>query len=608
MKAEEIQAGRLFESSQQLLIPLWQRHFSWDRREWSELWTDIQRVGNQDLASHFLGSVVLKTLPWRGLPSEAKRYWVVDGQQRVTTLTILVCAIRDRIAQLAGSKAERDELLTTYTSQLLKNTNLQEDHQDRLVLQDRDRVTLAPIVERTWDGSTLSLVERAYAYFKGEVSALNHEQLLDLLSLVQTRLTAVWVTLEAGDNAHRVFQTLNAGGKRLRQSDLVRNYFFLLLAEAGDAFYAAHWRQMEADLSDKDLEDYLVAWSISQGYSGGRDSLFQYFHRDLLPHESSIDEILNYGRALTATARLFRWIRQPTDSTLPVDVQGTMVDLRNWTTLPAEGLILWLLRKHEESILASAELRDALEIVLSFMARRQLAGYEPNLHKSIFVAATRRLSAAEGLSGSDIVEYLRFLLSKGDDVRTWPTNETVVANARTSQIYSAARSNWTFSILERINRQFFTAQQHAPQALDRSRFSVEHVMPQTLTEEWMADLAEWGVENPTQLHQSRLHSLGNLTLTPINSALSNLRFAQKHALLSDDSLRLNVQIADAQTWSEHRINERSSALAQLACQAYTAPLSGDALEEAKLRFGSVEEPDSDDTDELMSDDYAGDDE
>lgn len=596
MKAEEINAGKLFASDQQLLIPLWQRHYSWEQAQWAELWADLVRVQEEGLESHFLGSVVLNALPWAGLPSEAKRFWVVDGQQRVTTLTLLVCAIRDRLSQLCASDEKRAETLLSYTSQLLRNLNLKENHRDRLVLQDKDAALLAPIVSGTWNGGTGSLIERAYAFFRTRLSAFDEEQLVGLLSIMLTKFEAVWVTLQEGDNAHRVFQTLNAGGKKLNQSDLVRNYFFLLLGDLGNDFYKAHWQYLEGDLTSRELEEFLVAWSVSQGYTGGKDSLFSYFQKDLIQHENEPDQVKAYGLKMTEAARLFRWIRQPKDCPLGATTQNALVDLRNWSTLPAEGLLLWLLRQNREGRLSAGHLTQALEIVLSFMARRQMAGFQPNLHKPIFVATTRKLRSVEGLRDKDIPDYLRYVLSLGEEVRTWPSDDTIKAVARTTPIYSSARAGWAFSILERANRKMFSNEKHAPPSLDRAKYSVEHVMPQKLTDRWAKDLAAWGVANPNQLHESHLHVIGNLTLTPINSELSNLPFDEKRKKLSDDWLRLNTEIASAATWTEHRINERSTMLAQKVCDAYIAPLSQKELQEEEARFAALASAPSEESD------------
>lgn len=588
MKAEEINAGRLFGSDQQLLIPLWQRHYSWETSQWDELWTDVIRVRDENLEGHFVGSVVLKTMPWAGLPSEAKRYWVVDGQQRVTTLTILVCAIRDRLAQLEPDGAANEETKRSYTAQLLLNTNLSGDYRERLVLQERDRASLKPLIDGTWSGSLSSLVERAYVFFKTRVATQSKEELTALLSVILAKLSAVWVTLQDGDNAHRVFQTLNAGGKKLRQSDLVRNYFFLLLGEIGDAFYAEHWRELESDFRDAELEDYFVAWSISQGYAGGKDALFEYFHKDLRRHEDCPEEVMSYGEDLANTARYFRWIRHPEGSTLGGDASRALEDLEKWGTRPAEGLLLLLLRRYGQGKLDEKSLARSLEIVLSFVARRQLGGYEPNLHKPIFVAAARKLRSRDDLAHGDAPEYLRYILSSGVEVRTWPTDESIKAVVRTTPIYSGSRYAWAFLILERINRELFALKKHEPPILDRAKYSVEHVMPQALTTAWLADLHEWGVGDPINFHERKLHVLGNLTLTPVNSELSNRPFANKIEMLSDDWLRLNAEVVSASTWTENRIDERSAALGLRACKAFVPPLTSSELKDAELRFGELE--------------------
>lgn len=587
MKAEEIEVGKLFNGGQQLLIPLWQRHYSWEHTQWAELWTDLERLQEEGVTGHFVGSIVLQALPWSGLPSEARRFLVVDGQQRITTLTLLVCAIRDRLVEFGLTDEERAQTRADYTAQLLLNTTHQEGHRHRLVLQENDRVLLDPIVDGKGTGTGSSLVERAYDFFRRRISGLDRDAITQLLSRVLVRLSAVWVTLEDGDNAHRVFQTLNAGGKKLKQADLVRNYFFLLLGELGNDFYESHWRQLETDLNDRELEDYLVAWSITQGHTGGKDSLFRYFHKDLVDREHSPEAVLEYGRGLVEVARYFRWIREPSGSSLDLTAQSSLRDLRNWTTQPAEGLLLWLLRRHGDGKLDSKYLHAGFEVVLSFMVRRQLAGYEPNLHKSIFVATTRKLRSRSDLSQADTVDYLKYVLSSGIEVRTWPTDEAISAVARETPVYSSARAGWAFLILERVNRELFENAKHAPPELERSKYSVEHVLPQTMTPRWTADLQDWGVENPTHLHQSRLHVLGNLTLTPINSELGNLPFEEKRVQLDDDWLRLNSDVANSNTWTEHRINERSTALAKKACNAFAAPMSTAELQAARIAFGDA---------------------
>lgn len=577
MKAEEVSIGELFRSGQQLLVPIWQRRYSWDRQDWTELWGDLQRLREGSASSHFLGSFVLSKLPYSGLPSEAKRFWVVDGQQRVATLTVLVTVLRDRLASFTATDADRTAKRDEYTRQLLRNADLQDGHQARLVLQEPDDSRLRLMVSAGRDETADSSIDNAYTFFYSATEGCTQDELSGLLTIVLTRLEGVWVILEEGDNAHRVFQTLNAGGKPLRQSDLVRNYFFLLLGDRGNQFYEDHWSDLEEELSTKELDDYFVAWTISQGHTGGRQSLFRYFQSDLRNHEEQPDEVEEYGLRLTSTSPLFlRLRREPQPA--PQPLERVLRDLYFWGTAPAEGLLLHLLRQRKADRLDDVQLALALECVLSFMARRFVAGYEPNLHKSILVAATHRLLDHPNLDGENTVALLRFVLSRGVDVRTWPTDDQIQDRAESTPLYTSSRANWAFSVLERANRASYAMAQQAPLDLPRSQFTVEHVMPQTLTEEWENDLESWGVESPTRLHQTKLHVLGNLSLSPINSTLSNKRLSEKRGLIQHDYLRLNLDLADVPAWTETIINERSKDLAERICRAYIKPLSQEEIE------------------------------
>lgn len=575
MHAQEIQAGTLFQgASQQFRIPLWQRRYSWDATDWAALWRDLLRIVDGEAQNHFIGSVVLQVLPFSGSPSHAKQYWVVDGQQRITTLTIVVCAIRDRLVELAAED-EKQSVRANLTAQLLRNPNLAEGHRERLVLQETDQESLADLVNGTKAGD--SRLRRAYEYYAKSVHELDEARANLLLSKILVALSAVWVTLENDDNAHRVFQTLNAGGKPLRQADLVRNYFFLLLNTEGDAFYRDRWSQLETTLTPQQLENYFVAWSISRGHTGAKDALFGYFQKDLVDAEENIAAVLSYGNELVDAAKLYSWMINPELSPLKV-AKKPLTDLARWGTLPAEGLLLFLLRQNAAGVIQEADLTKGLEMVGSFLARRLLAGFEPNLHKSILVGTTKRLLQARDLTGGAVVEYLHYLLSEGDDVRTWPSDELIAERVASTPLYTSARAKWVFSILERINAGMFAHEKHGPPALPYDKYSVEHVMPQTLTESWESDLESWGVQSPARLHQARLHVLGNLSLTPINPELGNKPFAEKRTMLADDWLKLNADVASSQTWTESRIDERSRALALVAASVYTRPLSPEELE------------------------------
>lgn len=607
MKAEESLVANLFESKQQVRVPIWQRRYSWDKSDWQDLWDDIVRARDEK-RTHFLGSFVFMTHPISGIPSEAKRFDIVDGQQRTITLFLLIASIRDSIVALESDADSKDREFNDYTSQLLTNANLKAGHAERLVLQVFDNPSFAAIISGATPPAPDSPVAKGYGFFRGVLEGMNRDQLDATLATILTKLEAVWVTLGEADNAHRVFQTLNAGGKPLRQSDLVRNYFFLLLGENGEKFYSNEWSKMETLISSREIERYFAAWSISQGHSGSSGSVFGYFQRDLANHEADPASVLAYGADLVGAAEWFSWIRKPADCPITA-ARRALTDLHHWGSLPAEGLVLYLLRRHADGSLSGGALSDSIDVVLSFMARRMLAGYEPNLHKSIFVGVARKLRAEEQLSDDEVTQYLRLVLSSGQDVRTWPSDESVKHYAGQNPIYLKSRQHWVFGVLERINSSYFKYSKHKPDSLDRTKYQVEHVMPQKLTAEWEADLEEWGAENPVQTHQTLVHVLGNLTLTAINQNLSQKRFVEKKPMLQDDWLKLNSEIALLSEWSEDQIIERSAELAGRACAEYPAPYSPEQIETLRIDLGLTQgleipddDSDGDESDELLLDD------
>lgn len=574
MKAEEVEVQRLFATGDQLLIPAWQRRYAWELPEWQELWSDLERVeASPNDESHFVGSVVLHAHEWVGLPSEAHRYSVVDGQQRITTLTILICAIRDHIAEYAETTEERQRIHQSYTAQLLRNNDLEEKYAQRLNLQASDQEALNQVIAGSANSARHSLVGKAYQFFKLQIRGRDQARSALLLTLILKKLSAVWVVLQPGDNAHRVFQTLNAGGKPLEQADLVRNYFFLLLGGDGDSFYTQHWKNLEKDLTSAEIEGFLVAWCVSQGNTGSKGSLFEQFQKDLSGVESNLVAVKAYGIEFVETAKLYSFIRDPAKiPNVSSATRRSLATLGRWGTVPAEGLLLHLLRLLSHNKLADVELGKAAEVILSFMARRFLAGYAPNRHKSIFVRATHRLLQENEQSQQDTVALLKAALSAGEDENAWPSDQALTSGVTSQVVYTKSRSRWAFLVLERVNRTYFQYQENAPEMLSTDTFTVEHILPQRLSKAWEEDLDTWGEVSAGALHESRLHVLGNLTLSATNPHLSNRRFSEKQAIYADDTLKLNHALLSAVRWDGEAIDTRGAELMERTIASFVSPL------------------------------------
>jgi hypothetical protein len=597
MKAQETKASRLFTAGHQLTVPVWQRPYSWKEPQWTELWQDIVRLREQKdtKLTHFLGSVVVRTEPWDGLPSHAQRFAVVDGQQRLATLTVLLIAIRDLLGEQT-SPEKRDEL----TRQLFENADKDPGHKARLVMQEGDEPSLRALV----DGKPApkSTITDCHRFFTRILRPETAERLLDLVSLIQTRLDLVWISLEESDNAHRVFQTINAGGKPLRQTDLVRNFFFLLLAGRGDQFHQQHWRELEQLFDDKQLEQYFSAWAIAQGHSGANDKLFTYFNEDLSKHAGGGD-VWSYGERLVHEAASFAVIlglsKDENDG-----VERELQWLRNWRTKPAEGLIFLLFRLREQGRLNHKNLQACLAMIYSFFARRFVAGFEPNLHRSILVQVAHRFRDNETSKNEQLVLLLRVLLSKGSELKKWPSDEYVIDQAVTTPLYTSARSHWVAGVLGRINESMIGNQKLAPKPDDYCDYQVEHIMPQTLTADWQSDLREWGVSNPAEFSQKKLHVLGNLTLSVINPELSNHRLEAKVRMIQNDSLRLNAKLKSAEEWAEGAVDSRTRMMAKELVKVLASPMTQEEIDktpfanERILEASGAEPADSESADDV----------
>jgi hypothetical protein len=569
MQAQEYMAAELFRSGKQLRVPIWQRRYSWMKEQWTAMWGDLERLRQDPGLTHFIGSVVVRVVdqPKGGMPDSAEQFELVDGQQRATTLTLLRVAIRDRLAALPGAK-DRDVL----TRQMLINGDKREDHKPRLVLQQLDDPSLRAVVDG--DPSGDSLVQEAHQFFTKQLLNHDEQQLLALESTIQTRLRVVWIKLDKDDNAHRVFQTINAGGRPLRQADLVRNFFFLLLAGEGQSFYQQHWIKLEKDMDAGELERYFSAWTMAKGYAGTKEALFHYFDQDLVGAESDPKKVWQYGVRLVNEAPMYRRILGK-ESDPDLKVEAALEWLRGWGTTPTEGLLLKILLLREAGRLDAESTARCLELVYSFLARRFVAGNAPNLHKSILRQICHQVGKNETAKDGSLVEFLRVLLSRGSELKRWPTNQEVIDQASVGILYTKARAAWAKSVLARINHASFKNPKHAP--TDLRLFTVEHVMPQDLSSDWRNDLTGWGVKDPSDLHKRKLHVLGNITLTLINPELSNKRLAAKLELLADDSLLINKQLKVAKSWTETSITDRSRELATQLVGAISGPMSESEL-------------------------------
>ncbi|WP_241563157.1 DUF262 domain-containing protein [Streptomyces sp. E1N211] len=303
MQAKETLFADLMQGrTQQFQVPLYQRTYSWTEKQLKQLWSDItEQAGLAESAedegsTHFLGSVVLAPSPQND--ATFPRWLVVDGQQRLTTLSLALAAIRDHVAEAAPREADR------INEQYLINKWKTGDDHLRLLPTQADRAQFTAHLHGTVTGEGAgSGVATAYAFFRKQlVEAEDPAAPQDVFRIEQaitSRLALVAVTAERRDNVHRIFESLNNTGLKLSQADLLRNYLFMKLEERGEHIYATYWLPLQNSLSNDELEQLMWLQLVLDGDDRvRRQDLYAAQQRRLEEEQAGDEEIEAYIRKL----------------------------------------------------------------------------------------------------------------------------------------------------------------------------------------------------------------------------------------------------------------------------------------------------------------------
>ncbi|GGU11409.1 GmrSD restriction endonuclease domain-containing protein [Actinomadura citrea] len=562
MKASETTLRKLIAGEKQFVVPLFQRPYAWTDNHLKPLWQDVvaqaDAVAQGSPRGHFLGSVVLAPSP-HASPSLA-RWIVVDGQQRLTTLLLLLCAIRDHLK--VEDPGEWDRINELH----LINKFERGDARFRLLPTQVDRSAFTACVSGSLDQRVSGVIGTSYQFFRSRLVTADdpadphdikriESAVLDWLSLVQ-------ITVEQDDNAFRIFESLNNTGMRLSQVDLIRNYIFMMLATKSEHVYDTYWLPLQRMLGNdtKALEQlmYLVL-VLKKGEDATYNDIYRG-HQQLLDQAGADeDKIEAYVADLARRARHFAVIRDPgreADSRISASLEF----LNEWQASTTYPVVMRLLELREDGEASNDDLAEALRYIESFVVRRLIAGVPTNNLNRVFQRLSGLLSPDEPVPGT-----VRSILSPAR--LYWPTDTELRDAARTRQFYWQGSGPQKKLVLRRLAGTF-----RSPELVDlaHKNITIEHVLPQHLTPEWRTELSR-DSDDPAMLHRELVHTLGNLTLTGYNSALSDLPFARKREQLSHTSIAMNQAIAEQGHWGKTEIHARADDLTERAITLWPGP-------------------------------------
>jgi uncharacterized protein with ParB-like and HNH nuclease domain len=548
MKASETKLQKILEGTQQYLVPLFQRRYSWQRQQWENLWEDLIELTEQEtIRPHFMGSMV--TMQTGSVPQGVSQYLLIDGQQRLTTILILLAVVRDRAQQ----QQETGKLGEQINNTIL--TNPYEEDLERYKLQptQSDRPDFHKIIDAGSPNPEKSLINECYRFFDKELK----KQAIDLNSIKKAiigGLSLVSITLDSDENPYLVFETLNAKGKPLTQADLIRNYFFMRIQEdKQEEIYTQYWKPVQDGL-DNNLTECIRHYLMKEGSAVKKDQVYLDF-KGKIDSQNPVESL----KDLAKFAEYYHKLIEPSREENKL-ISNYLIRLKRLDVTTVYPFLLNCYDDRTEGNLSLNEFVEVLKVVENFIIRRFICNVSTNSLNKLFPSLYGQIKQKTEVG---FLEGLKNTLA----AQKYPRDEDFKFRLKEVELYSKSGSKRDKGklILESIE-QFFGHKE----AVSFDNLTIEHIMPQKLNEDWKKSLGEdW---KTTQ--ELLLHTLGNLTLTGYNAELSNYSFSKKRELLLESHLELNKYFQEKTTWQKEDIEERSQYLADICLQIW--PYFGDA--------------------------------
>ena len=542
MKASETKFQPIIEGTKQYVVPLFQRAYSWDKREWEMLWEDVDDLGqNEDLKSHFIGSIV--TMPTTSVPEGITKYLLIDGQQRLTTIFILLTLLRDK-AREQGNENLADEIQQT----MLVNPFKRGPDYYKLLPTQVDRQAFQSLVQGDFVDQN-SQIFRCYEYFKRKVG---QNDIIKLSKVLSSRFSVVSIVLDYDDNPHLVFESLNAKGRQLTQADLIRNYFFMKIhADQQEDIYSEYWLPMQTNLQEN-LTESIRHYIMRNGTFVKQGDVY-FTLKDLVEKKDalrSLSEIATY-------AGYYHKLLLPNNE-VSIALRSALKRLNRLEVTTAYPFLLNCYHDYAQEHLSAADFLEIIQIIENFVVRRFVCNLPTSLYNKLFPYL---YGWAKTNNPSSFVTGVRAELQRRD----YPKDSAFRSRLIETKLYGPGeRAAKTKLILETLESKYNNKEQ-----VIFDNLTIEHILPQTVTDWWKQHLGEdWQAD-----YELYVHTLGNLTLTAYNSELSNENFPKKQQQLSQSHVDLNNYFHDLDRWDREAIEIRSKALADLAISCW--PYFGD---------------------------------
>lgn len=571
MQAKEAKLLPFLSGPKQFIIPIYQRTYSWNLEQCERLWQDILRAAqNETATSHFIGAIVYIQKNTATTITSVPQWLVIDGQQRLTTISLLITALSRVMTQQKSDIIINEE--SRINQKKLENyylVNADEDGERhyKLLLTQTDRETLMSLVRGRELPSVFSpRLKENYEYFLHQLT----NSTIDLRTLYTgiSKLSIVDVALEQGrDDPQLIFDSLNSTGLDLTQADRIRNYVLMgLETPLQNQLYNDYWLKMEqsfapateANLFDRFIRDYLTVKTVTIPNIRDIYSKFkEYAVGQNRPIIDLVQDIYRYSKFFIGLAR-------PSETNLSKGLKLALADLNLLKVEVAYPFLMEVYDSYEQTIIKEDVFEQIVRLVESYVLRRAICGLPTNALNKTFLTLSREINKTKYLES-----FKAAFLNKEGYAR-FPSDEEFATQFAMRDIYNSLRRNY---ILRKLENHGYN------ETTDIESYTIEHIMPQnpTLSTEWQTMLGP----NWKEIQTKYLHTIGNLTLTGYNASLSDKPFLEKRDMpkggFAVSPLRLNQNLRSLTIWNEEEINKRAQALSERATKIWEAPSLPDTI-------------------------------
>lgn len=567
-------------SDKRFIIPVYQRNYSWKKDNCRQLYDDLIRVITNKRKMHFFGSIVSV------YNSSYEEYLVIDGQQRLTTISLLLFAIHNALKD-GKVKSDDDKLESRVLDEYLVDKYEPTEKRIKLKAVNKDLEAFTKLFEeKPEDYLRDSDITLNYEYFydriqKEEITA---DQLFDAIK----KLMVINITVSPEDNPQLIFESLNSTGVDLTEGDKIRNFILMgLERDKQEEFYKKYWVKIELNtkgdnnadvsafirdyLSMKNLETPSLdkVYPVFKLHVQGKGIETEELLQDLLYHSKNYSVLLktNFGDEV---------------------VDASIARLNHLETVVCRPFFLVVLDRYKNGELSIKDVRAISNVVENYLFRRNICDVATNALNKIFLLLDRDISKLEG---SSYVEKMKYVLSMKKESGRFPTDTEFRQALSEKQVYKM-RGRYKTYLFERYENWGTDEIKDVYQRIESGKYTIEHIMPQHLTPAWEEALGQ----DYKLVHEEWLHRLGNLTLTAYNSTYSNNTFLEKRDAengFANSGIRMNIEIAKKDKWTLEEIEERSDRMVEKAISIWSYPYTDYKPAEKELESVSLDDDDVD---------------